>query len=190
MLACMSLCMSDGVHFHKCCLFCFDYIYAFLSEYLWKKVVFCVWSSYLEFTPCTRQTEPVSGHVKKTTKDVSVHETPAIEWERGWWLGGGVDWEWEGGERKREEEEKKGHTVNELCIIVLLLVLSLLCFIIFQLERQKRVQANELCIIVLLLVFKFIMFYHILFYLTWKQRCKHCSSYAAFIYLWLDIDCC
>ena len=39
-------------------------------------------------------------------------------------------------------------------------------FIIFRLERQKRVQANELCIIVLLLVFKFIMFYHILFHLT------------------------
>ena len=78
------------------------------------------------------------------------------EWERGWWLGGGgVDWEREGGERKREEEEEeeKGHTINELCIIVLLLVLNLLCFIIFQLERQKRVQANELCIIVLLLVF-------------------------------------
>ena len=52
---------------------------AFLSEYLRKKIVFCVFSSYLEFTPCTRQTEPVSGHVKKTTKDVSVHETPVIE---------------------------------------------------------------------------------------------------------------
>ena len=78
-----------------------------------------------------------------------------------------VDWEREGGERKRgEEEEEKGHTVNELCIIVLLLVLNLLCFIIFQLERQKRVQTNELYIIVLLLVFKFIMFYHILFHLT------------------------
>ena len=79
---------------------------------------------------------------------------------------GGVDWEREGGERKREEEEEKGHTVNELCRIGLLLVLNLLCFIIFQLERQKKVQVNELCIIVLLLVFKFIMFYHILFHLT------------------------
>ena len=69
-----------------------------------------------------------------------------------------------GGERKIEEEEEKGHTINELCIIVLLLVLNLLCFIIFRLERQM--QANELCIIVLLLVFKFIMFYHILFHLT------------------------
>ena len=28
---------------------------------------------------CTCQTEPVSGHVQKTTKDVSVHETPVIE---------------------------------------------------------------------------------------------------------------
>ena len=50
--------------------------------------------------------------------------------------GGGVDWEREGGERKREqereeEEEEKGHTINELCIIVLLLVLNLLCFITF-----------------------------------------------------------
>ena len=36
----------------------------------------------------------------------------------------------ERGEREREEEEK-GHTINELCIIVLLLVLNLLCFIIF-----------------------------------------------------------
>ena len=82
-----------------------------------------------------------------------------------------LDWEREGGERKREqereeEEEEKGHTINELCITVLLLVLNLLCFIIFQLERQKKVQVNELCIIVLLLVFKFIMFYHILFHLT------------------------
>ena len=35
-------------------------------------------------------------------------------------------------ERTRErEEEEKGHTINELCIIVLLLVLNLLCFIIF-----------------------------------------------------------
>ena len=32
-------------------------------------------SSYLEFAPCTCRTEPVSGHVQKTTKDVSVHET-------------------------------------------------------------------------------------------------------------------
>ena len=46
-------------------------------------------------------------------------------------MGGGVDWEREGGERKREEEEEKGHTVNELCRIGLLLVLNLLCFIIF-----------------------------------------------------------
>ena len=42
-----------------------------------------------------------------------------------------------GGERKIEEEEEKGHTINELCIIVLLLVLNLLCVIIFQLERQS-----------------------------------------------------
>ena len=35
-------------------------------------------------------------------------------------------------EREREEEEdEKGHTINKLCIIVLLLVLNLLCFIIF-----------------------------------------------------------
>ena len=60
-------------------------------------------------------------------------------------VGRGVDCEREGGERKREEEEEeKGHTINELCIIVLLMVLNLLCFIIFHLERQKRVQANEL----------------------------------------------
>ena len=91
--------------------------------------------------------------------------------------GGGLDW---AREREEEDEEEKGHTINELCIIVLLLVLNVLCFIIFHLERQRRVQANELCIIVLLLVFKFIMFYHILFHLTRKQRCKHCSSYAAF----------
>ena len=50
-----------------------------LNTYKWKKIVFCVWSSYLEFTPCTHQTEPVSGHVQKTTKEVSVHETPVIE---------------------------------------------------------------------------------------------------------------
>ena len=36
--------------------------------------------------------------------------------------GGGLDWEREGGERKREEEEEKGCTINELCITVLLLV--------------------------------------------------------------------
>ena len=52
---------------------------------------------------------------------------------------GGGGWgrlgEREGGERKREEEEK-GHTINELCIIVLLLVLNLLCFIIFQLDKR------------------------------------------------------
>ena len=36
-----------------------------------------------------------------------------------WGGGGGVDWEREVGERKREEEEEKGHTINELCIIVL-----------------------------------------------------------------------
>ena len=38
------------------------------------------------------------------------------------------------GERERERErgeEEKGHTINELCIIVLLLGLSLLGFIIF-----------------------------------------------------------
>ncbi len=34
-------------------------------------------------------------------------------------------------EREREEEEEKGHTINKLCIFVLLLVLNLLCFIIF-----------------------------------------------------------
>ena len=50
---------------------------------------------------------------------------------------GGRDWERERGERKRErereeeEEEEKGHTIHELCIIVLLLVLNLLCFMIF-----------------------------------------------------------
>ena len=44
-----------------------------------KRSFFCYWSSYLEFTPCIRQTEPVSGHVKKTTKDVSVYETPVTE---------------------------------------------------------------------------------------------------------------
>ena len=39
-----------------------------------------------------------------------------------------------GREKERERErggEEKGHTINELCIIVLLLVLNLLCFIIF-----------------------------------------------------------
>ena len=39
-------------------------------------------------------------------------------------------------------EEEKGHTINELCIIVLLLVLNLLCFIIFHLERRDRVQSK------------------------------------------------
>ena len=60
----------------------------------------------MEFTPTTRQTEPVPGHVHKTTKDVSVHKTPIIE------LGGGRDWEREGRERKREtvgeRERRKG----------------------------------------------------------------------------------
>ena len=34
-------------------------------------------------------------------------------------------------EREEEDEDEKGHTINKLCIIVLLLVLNLLCFIIF-----------------------------------------------------------
>ena len=51
------------------------------------------------------------------------------EGDGGWRDGGG-------------EEEEKGHTINELCIIVLLLVLNLLCFIIFHLERRDRVQSK------------------------------------------------
>ena len=53
-------------------------------------------------------------------------------------VGGGGEIGRERGERERErerereeEEEEKGHTINKLCIIVLLLVLNLLCFIIF-----------------------------------------------------------
>ena len=95
-----------------------------------------------------------------------------------------------GGERERGEEEEEGHTINEIRIIVLLLVLNLLCFILFHLERQDRVQSKWIMYNCFITSFKFIVFYHILFHLTWKQRCKHCSSYAAFIYLWLNIDCC
>ena len=58
------------------------YSLAILYEYFQEKIVFCIWSSYLEFTLCARQTEPVPGHVKKTAKDVSVHKTPAGVRER------------------------------------------------------------------------------------------------------------
>ena len=70
----------------------------------------------------------------------------------GWGWGWGGDWEREGGEEKREMREMRDggegeegrerkrergggqrHTINELCIIVLLLVLNLLCFITFDL---------------------------------------------------------
>ena len=46
-----------------------------------------------------------------------------------------------GGERKIEEEEEKGHTINELCIIVLLLVLNLLFYHI--LVRETKEGAGE-----------------------------------------------
>ena len=62
--------------------------------------------------------------------------------------------------------------------------------ILFHLERLDRVQSKWTMYNCFITSFKFIMFYHILFHLTWKQHCKRCSSYAAFIYLWLDIDCC
>ena len=61
--------------------------------------------------------------------------------------------------------------------------------ILFHLERGERVHSKLIMYNCFITSFKFIMIYHILFYLTWKQCCKHCSSYAAFIYLWLDIDC-
>ena len=62
-----------------------------------------------------------------------------------------------GGGRERGEEEEEGHTINELRIIVLLLVLNLLCFILFHLERQDRVQSKWIMYNCFITSFKFIV---------------------------------
>ena len=104
------------------------------------------------FTPCTRQTEPVSGHVQKTTKDVSVPKTPVrenvsvrntnvAERERG--LGGLGGWWRDWGERQRDRQ-----TGTET-------------------EREReRVHKKLIMYNCFITSFKFIMFYHILFLLT------------------------
>ena len=68
----------------------------------------------------------------------------------------------------------------------LMFPLSCLVSFVSQGERRDRVQSKWIMYNCFITSFKFIMFYHILFHLTWKQCCKH----AAFIYLWLDVDCC
>ena len=63
---------------------------------------------------------------------------------------GGGDWEREGGERKkerereREEEDEKGHTINKLCTIVLLLVLNYYVLSYFISFRETRYGAKQM----------------------------------------------
>ena len=58
-------------------------------------------------------------------------------------MGGGERLGERGGRERAREEEEKGHTINELCIIVLLLVLNLLFYhILFHLERGERVHSK------------------------------------------------
>ena len=47
-----------------------------------------------------------------------------------------------GGGEEGVEEKEKGHTINELCILVLLLKFIMFYHILFHLERRDRVQSK------------------------------------------------